>query len=276
MTTSSVRWIYQWPRDAATPEFRVGRSADALVAEWAGLGMLVANHDGTQRELRAAASMDPALVEQALARPIAALLRHMRGGISLHASSVARAGVALALLGQSCAGKSTLASQLCAYPDVELVSDDLAALDLEGPFVAIGGGETNHSLRPDVAAAMGLDAFGRNKLKKPAARAAEGPVRLGACVSLVFDDAAPAPALRRLGGAEAFTALSLAIVRFALDDETILGRELHQLARVAAEAPLFELRRPRDLAAMGASAGQALQLLRSLRSLPGEPLGWPR
>jgi hypothetical protein len=264
MTVSSIRWVYAWPRDGATPEFRLGRWDDALVAEWVGLGTLVANRDGTRRELRPTGTMDAAVLEHVLARPIAALLRHLRGGVSLHASGVAYAGVALAFLGPSCAGKSTLATQLCEAPDVELVADDTAALDLDGPFVAILGGETDHSLRPDIADAMGLDASGHRKLKKPARRTAAGPVRLGACVNLVFDPTVAAPVLRRVGGVEAFTALSLAIVRFALDDEAILQRELDHLARVAEEAPVYELRRPRNLASMAASARKATQLLSSL------------
>ncbi len=264
VTSSPIRWIYQWPALATTPEFRLGRAGDEIIAEWIGLGSLHANVDGTQRDLRATGSVTADALEDALKPHVAALLRHLAGGISLHASSVSRAGAAIAFLGSTCAGKSTIATQLCDDPDVELVSDDTAELRFEGAHVAIVPGETDHSLRPDVAIAFGLDPHGHRKLVKPARRSAATAPRLCACITLVFDNSATAPVLRRVHGAEAFNALSLSTVRFVLDDEDVLRRELDNLARVAEQAPIYELRRARDLSTIHTSARQAAQLLRSL------------
>ena len=107
------------------------------------------------------------------------------------------------------------------------------------------------------------------KVPKQAARPATAAARLGAVVALEFDDGVRAPVLRRMQGAQAFSALSFATFRFALDVADVLRQELDGLARIVAEAHVFELRRPRDIAWLDASPRLVAELLHDLsREVP--------
>ncbi len=92
------------------------------------------------------------------ASPIAGIL-HQRRRICLHASAVATPKGAVAFLGCSGFGKSTLAAALAArgYP---LVTDDVAAIEhLDAPDLwAVHPGPGHLKLWPDSLAALGLDA----------------------------------------------------------------------------------------------------------------------
>jgi hypothetical protein len=76
---------------------------------------------------------------------------------------------------------------------------------------------------------------------------AAAPVRLRGLVKLTFDDHLVAPVVRPLSGGEAFQSLSLALIRFILDDECVQLRDFSFLADLAAACPMFELARPKRL-----------------------------
>jgi hypothetical protein len=263
MTTPPVRWLHCWP-ETGPAAMRLGRAGDELIAEWVGVATLRSNLAGTSNEFTVVDGAPSPRIQERLREHVAALLRHLRGGITLHASSVARDGIAVAFIGDSGAGKSTLAAQLCADPGVELLSDDAAALHFDDARIAVVPTERNHWLRPDIARAMGLEPGAALKVPKDAARPAMAATRLGAVVALAFDDSVGAPALRRIQGAEAFSALSFSTFRFALDVPDVLRQELDGLARIVAEARMFELRRPRDIAWLDASPRVVAELLHDL------------
>jgi hypothetical protein len=269
MNRAPVRWLFNFPKTGRV-EFRLGRSGDEVLAEWVGQATLRANIAGTRSELAVENGLDRSAIEDVLRAKVDACLRHLQGGVSLHASSVAWRGIALAILGDSSAGKSTLAAQLCANPEIEFVSDDLTSLQFERPRVEVAPTDTAHLLREDAARAFGMEPAATMKTRKRAARAAARAAQLGALVTLVFDDNAKAPVLRRIRGLGPFFALNRALFRFVLDDPDILRGEMDKLARVAEQAPLYELVRSRDLSNLPASAHEVTELLRSL-SQPTEP-----
>ena len=264
---TSVRWLHRC-HEAGRLEFRLGRRGDEVLAEWVGLATLRASLAGDWSELSVAPELDRVEVEESLRGHVDALLSHLRGGLSLHASSVCRGGVALAFAGDSGAGKSTIAAQLCTDPAVELLSDDSAPLRFSGPHIEVMPAETRHMLRQDVARAFGLEPEGRIKVRKDALRPAARPARLGALVTLAFDDSVRLPVLRRIHGVRAFSVLNRAAVRFVLDEPGVLRRELDMLALVAEQVPFYELVRSRSLSNLDGSAQEATLLLRSL-SEPG-------
>lgn len=258
---SSVRWLYQWPRDGIA-QFRIGRAGDHAVAEWVGRATLHADMMSGSSNLVPACGSDPTDVADLLRTEVSALLRHLRGEVTMHASCVAYDGGAIAFIGQSGAGKSTIAALLCRNGVRDLVSDDLTFLQVDGSTVRAFSPEDSHSLRPDVAKALGLDPGDKPKLIAAAPRRASGAVLLEAVVSLVFDDSVPTPVLRPMHGAEAFTSLSLSTVRFVLDEPAVLRTELDTLSMVARQAHFYELRRARDLTNMDAAAREAGTLFR--------------
>jgi hypothetical protein len=262
MGNEYVRWLHQWP-DGAPPAFRLGRAGDELVAEWVGVGTLRASLDGTCSRFSSSPRAAAPHIEERLREHVAALLRHLQGGITFHASSVARGDTALAFLGESGAGKSTLAAKLCADERMELLADDTTALSLDGGVIRVVPTERHHWLRADIARAMGLDPGEHAKVPREASRAAVAPVRLRAVVALTFGEGeGGGPALRRVRGADAFALLSRALFRFALDVPDALVRELDALSWVAREVPLFELRRAaNDVRSLDASPAVVAALL---------------
>jgi hypothetical protein len=262
-----VRWTCSFPPEGGAVEYRLGRDGSDVVAEWTGLATFRARVDGSGARLDPLGDVEPAELERQLGPVLAALLGHLRGEIALHASSVARRDVAIAFLGDTCAGKSTIASRMCLDPDVALLADDVAPLRHVHGAVWVQPSESEHELRPDVARAVGLPSSGVKTRLRPARRA-ERAARLGACVVLSFDDAATVPAIERLPSARAFAAVARATMRFVVDEPDVLRAELDALARVVAQAPVYVLRRSRDLANLDVSAGVAARLL---RSIAGEP-----
>jgi hypothetical protein len=73
-----------------------------------------------------------------LAGTASAVLLALRGETVLHASAVAIEGSALAFVGQSGRGKSTLAALMC-VDGAELVTDDVLAVDPGPPVTCVGG-----------------------------------------------------------------------------------------------------------------------------------------
>jgi hypothetical protein len=238
----------------------VGRAGEELIAEWVGVGMLSANVASTRINFTPKSAASSA-VQERLRGHVAALLRHLRGGVTLHASSVARHGVAIACIGESGAGKSTLAAQLCAGGQAELLCDDTAALRFVGAQIEVMPTERHHWLAPDVARRMGVDPRQQAKVPTEAARPASKAATLGAFVSLVFDDRATAPVLQRIHGIQALSALSRSTFHFALAGSDAPQGTVDPLARVAREAVVFELVRPRDLARLEVSTGVVAKLL---------------
>ncbi len=109
VSSDTIHWLHQWPPTgpvAVSP----GRAADDLIAEWPGFGTLRSDAAGTRSEFTPGRDAPPH-VQERLGEVVAALLRHLRGGITLHASErqLGRAWRWLAC-GESGAGKSTLAA----------------------------------------------------------------------------------------------------------------------------------------------------------------------
>jgi hypothetical protein len=256
----AVDWTFRYPR-VGPVRFRIGREGDFLVAEWTDGGTLRANASGTWHCLTPPEGSDPEEFAQRIGLHVEALLRHLRGGTTLHASSAGMAGTAIALLGDTMAGKSTLAAQLCEDPRVEFFADDATVLSFEPARIHVVQSETTHDLRPDVASAMGIQTSDERKVQAASKRQAREAARLGAMVALTFDASVSEPQLARLRGVEAFSILSLSLSRFALDVSDILRHELDQLARLIREVPLFELRRPPGLEHLHTSHPLVLELL---------------
>jgi hypothetical protein len=106
-----------------------------------------------------AARVEDAELRLCILGPALALLLHQRGQLVLHASAIAAAGGAVALLGDSGWGKSTLAAALYARGHT-VVADDVVAVDAA---IEVGNGREQRvvpgfpqlKLWPEAAAALG-------------------------------------------------------------------------------------------------------------------------
>jgi hypothetical protein len=240
----------------------VGRAGEELIAEWVGVASLYANITSARIVFKpqTGASLSAAVHERLRAH-VAALLRHRRGGVTLHAATVALQGVAISCIGESGVGKSTLAAHLCRGAGVQLLSDDTSALRFDGAVIEVAPTERHHWLHADAARRLGIDARDQSRVHAEAARPASRAARLGAFVSLVFDDRATSPVLRRIQGIEAMSALSRSTFHFAFEASHPQGHALDHAARLAREAVVFELARPRDMHRLEESSAVVARLL---------------
>ncbi|WP_394827024.1 hypothetical protein [Pendulispora albinea] len=271
---SNVHWTGEF-REEGELYFRVGRDGARFVAEWLGVCTLHADADGTGSELVPAPGADPMLVDKVHRGLARALVRHLEGKLTLHASASSFGEVAIACTGASQAGKSTLAAKLVAGHGGELVADDTLAVDLRDGAVIVHPTERLSWLLPDACRALGsiredgLDERGSSDeddggLKYPVEpkRIAVGETRLAALVVLVFDDALSVPRLTRLRGLDAVKQLVASVVRFVLDEPERNRREMEQLARLSEAVPIYELARPRALEKLDATADVLRELAR--------------
>jgi hypothetical protein len=265
-------WLHEHPSSHGAP-FRIGREGDELVAEWVGLGVLRARRGSGASEFTPAPGAAPEAIERLLAGPAAAFARHARGAITLHASAVELAGRAVAFVGISGGGKSTLAAHVCAAHGASLIADDLLYVDLAADGVVATSTARAHRLFGDARAALGIGDPGDDKQEVTAARVAERPVRVEAIVRVVFDGDAgdlgddARVHLTPARGPAAFLALSESLFRLSLDDADVQRRDFDALADIAARVRLLELRRPRGLARL-AEAGRLVAALARREEAP--------
>lgn len=217
--------------------FRWGRDhGDDFVAEWSGLLTVHADVHGHMKALVPAPGVDPAYVRKLFRGPATAFARSVVGKLSLHASAFALNEHSLVCIGESGAGKSTLAIETCRLDGVELLADDVAAVDLIDGAWCVSPTEASHWL--------GVGGDPEDKAEIPARAAAASPARLGAIVALRFVDGTSGPRLQRLRGSEAFGSLLSTPLRFSLTASVWRG-ELDALVALGMAVPVFELLRSR-------------------------------
>lgn len=243
--------------------FRVGREEDELVAEWPGTLVLRSDLAGARARFEPSSGAAPDAVERLVRGLGAALVRHLHGGISLHASTVAREGLGIALLGPSGAGKSTAAATLCHRRGFVLLRDDITPVELTRGAVEVAPADAAHSLCDDAVTVLGtaptkVQSDGKVYV---AATVAAQPVTLRHIVALAFDDALGEPTLEPLRGGHALEALVPAVVRFVVDEPARQVAELEALDRMLGVVRLHRLRRPRNLHGLDASAALIESLL---------------
>jgi hypothetical protein len=117
------------------------RVQEGVVARFFGLGEFFLPHSLDRIICHATPDTDPEYLSILLSGSLPAYIHSAQGGTALHASAVALAKGALAIVGPSSQGKTTMAALLCAAGAL-LVTDDLLVVDLlpEGSVGARRGG----------------------------------------------------------------------------------------------------------------------------------------
>ena len=244
-----IRWLANANAGEATV-FRIGRDGDRLVAEWAGLATLSVDRSGSDAIFNVVPGADARLVQKLETGTKRALLRHLRGELTLHASAVESRGRSIAFVGDPGVGRSTLAFALsdAADSDFALLSDD--CLCVEG-FRAV----------PSEAAGWVSDARGGEKSPLTPARVSSRPSALGAIVTLAYGEALD---LRQLHGGDAASTLASAMIRFVLDEPDVHRADMDRLAELAQRVAIFRLTRPRGMEHLNSTIARLEQLSASL------------
>lgn len=258
-----VEWLADYSENGAVV-FRIGCRGEEVLAEWSGIARLTARRDGTRARFEPIDGADKGALEKIRTGSAVLLIRHLQGKLALHGAVVGEGGRAVALLGQSGQGKSTLAAALCAA-GATLYADDAIALETaEGPRWFVTPLENSHWLDAPARRALGAtdtpDTVGKWAL--PALSIGTAPAVVVAIVDLNFDDRAP-PGLVRTSGLDAMAALIPQAIRFALDDGDRHKRELAILAELVASVPTYRLDRPRDFAQLPSTVRSIATLLKT-------------
>jgi len=225
--------------------------------------------DATIEFLGAARPVD---VEPYLLSFVAGVILHRRRRLPLHASCGWIDGTAIAFVGRSGQGKSTLAAAL-ARDGQQLLSDDITVVTFDEAGAALATpGSPNLRLHEDSMGASGLDAEDFREVTTPGDKrirvgrqAQFSPVPLAAVIRLEWEDVGGAPNIERLRGLAAFTPLDDVVYRLRMARRLGAAPALSAaLLRLAGSTPIYRLRRPRDFAALDAT----ISLLR--RDLAGQ------
>jgi hypothetical protein len=227
---------------------RMGKQGPLHVAQDTRYGTLLATADGASYRFDALAEADPALVGKFVASVVRALVRQLRGLLSLHGSVVAFEGRAVAFVGGAFAGKSTLAHACVHHARATLLADDTVAIVPGASEPTVEPVQRGTWLLAESRAHFGLEESLERKViaEHPVA---EVPCPLRAVVLLETrpDDhegeEGHADTLVRVRGVEAFRLLSPHLFRFAERDPALHRRELDLLADLVPRLAVYVLRR---------------------------------
>lgn len=187
--------------------------------------------------------------------PVMGFVLRLRGVVCLHASAVAVADRAIALMGLPGAGKSTIAAAF-ACAGYSVLSDDVVALaDKGAQFFAQPGYPRVHLWPDSVLTLFGSqDALPRitptwDKRYLPLGQNghsfASSPLPLGAIYILESrDETLTVPIIEEISGKEAFIAVTANTYTNYLLDQDMRRQEFDVLGRVVSEIPVRRVRPP--------------------------------
>lgn len=109
----------------------IGREPDAYYLRYVPEATFRVDRTGREIVCEIGESIHDEIVEQLFIDQVLPLILHLLGRHSLHASAVAVDGAAVAFLGDTGLGKSTLASSVAAEPGARIFCDDCLAVSIE-------------------------------------------------------------------------------------------------------------------------------------------------
>jgi hypothetical protein len=257
--SEGVEWFLdRLPPGFATPSMSTARLDDGYLLRFPDVADFWVKRDGSR-----IVAYDPGLpldvIEQLLLDQVLPQALHLRGECSLHASCVAVDGMALAFVGNSGDGKSTMASAL--VPPGVLLTDDCLVVRREGDGLVALPSYGSVRLRRDSAERSGAgDALALASSRTPwkhrlplSFATAAVPLRrvylLQRGNTIAIEDCTPR---------DAFGELAKHVHRIDPSDRVGLARELEVLADVTALVRVRRLSYPRDFAEQAAVVARIL------------------
>ncbi len=193
------------------------------------------------------------------------------GELALHASAVEIDGGAVAFLGPSGMGKSTVAGLCCAAGTL-LVTDDVLRLDVSGPGVVCAGGSGHIRLRPHASWVIDLlspppatttSSDGRVTAVLPTST--RRPLPLATVVLLRPSREVDEVVVRPLGGAAAFARVMAELRVGGWEDDGVGRHLLGAVAAVVDRVPVVEVDLPWATGSETSVAPALIERLRNLR-----------
>ncbi|MQA14195.1 MAG: hypothetical protein GEV09_08485 [Pseudonocardiaceae bacterium] len=234
-----------WSSADGRVRYSLARDGDAAVLRYPGLCDFAGDVDLADVTVHPHPGADPGLVAVLAAGALVAMHLKLRHELVMHASAVRLDGAALAFVGASGMGKSTLAALLC-NNGCELVTDDVLRVDLTAPVARVYPGAVESRLRTnarqlaDTAAsdAVRRTADGRLALR-PRACAGE-PLPLSACVVPRPTRKAVDVSVRRLHNTQALLRMLQFPRVVGWSEPASTAHEFQALADLVETVPIFE------------------------------------
>lgn len=231
----------------ATPFYTATTTGSHYLIRFRDCGEFVISADLSDVQVRRYPSGRPELLPILLAGTVSAFLLTLRGETVLHASAVALDGSALAFVGQSGRGKSTLAALLCTH-GAALVADDLLTIDADSSVTCVGGSLEIRLRSAATEMVRDRSEAGRvtadERLAFAAAPAPLGPIPLTAIVVPAPSHTATELRIHRLRPPTALLAL-LSLPRVhGWRREDVLSRDFATLGQVVNSIPVFGVEIP--------------------------------
>jgi len=233
------------------PETRTG---SFVLGETPGVATFLVR-DGKEIIVAPAPTVDKFLLSTILLGPILAVLLRQRGLAVIHASAVVINGGAVAILGQSGWGKSTLATAFYKR-GYGVITDDVMAVNVNGSRVKVLPGYPSIKLFPDSARFLECENSITHKLNSHSekqAHSVESGFPQGALPlrRMYILSSGENNAIEPLQLQETFVELvrNARAITF-LNDAQMLNTHLKQCSRLATEVPTFRLKRQPTLASL--------------------------
>ncbi len=223
--------------------------------------------DGREITIDAGAGETDAELSNLIEGPILGRAMRLAGHPSLHATALAFEGRAIALMGASGVGKSSLAWALV-QQGCRLVSDDMVGLAMTRGRPVVHPGRARLRIWPDVVEGLGVDASIRTALfpttlemTKVGVRDPDSFAREAVPFHAVYQlrprhSAAGGARIEDLPASERLAGLAANLHGVIAPDRQGRKRELALLAQIAAVVPLRALTLPHDLGALSQVAAE--------------------
>lgn len=233
-----------------TLRYSLCRDGDRAVLRYPGLCDFVGDGHLGDVTVHLHPGADPGLIPVLAAGALLAVHLRLRGELVLHASAVQLGDGALAFVGASGMGKSTLAALLC-MSGHGLVTDDVLRVDLtDGSVVRVHPGSTESRLRPnarqlaDTAPSGAVRATADGRLALRARAHAEEPLPLAACIVPLPSRKAVEVSVQRLAESRALLRMLQFPRVVGWSEPASTAREFQALADLVGQVPIFEARIP--------------------------------
>lgn len=256
-------WLHHWTSADGEVWLSAARERGGYLLRFQDMAEFSVTADGALIDGRPAPGLPLETLRHLLLDQVIPLVLSHRGRLALHASAVAGPRGAIAFVGRTGRGKSTLGASFC-RSRFELVTDDCLVVEEDARGLAAVPGYPAVRLWPDVISALFGDGAGSHAVAHytdKRALAPDGqhgrfprePVPLREIFVLDEPREASAPEglhISPLPAREAFAALLEHTYRLDISDRERLRREFDRLARLAARCRVSRLTFPRDLAAL--------------------------
>ncbi len=260
LASARPRWYHRWRIPGGVDWVRFARVGPDYLLRFASLADFLVSGDGALVRCRPRARASRDTVRHLFLHQVLPLVLGQHGRLVVHASAVATPAGAVAFLGGSRLGKSTLAASFW-VDGCPLVTDDGLRLDeRRGRLVAVPG-YPSVRLWPDAVRGLALDVSRPARRGKIRIRSGDGTRRFArralpiACLYVLARarsrGSRPPVRIEPLSTRDGLVAIIAHLYRLDVGRRDRLRRDFDRLAAIASRLPVRRLHVPRGLTRLG-------------------------